>query len=66
MYQYQECLGGDFSNDGQIDVIDVVQLVDYILYPDSNNELNNNCADVDQNGLINIVDVVLLVELIIN
>ena len=66
VYQYQECLGGDFSNDGQIDVIDVVQLVDYILYPDSNNELNNNCADVDQNGLINIVDVVLLVELIIN
>ena len=46
-----------------VDVVDIVQLVDKILYGD-NSEFNS-CWDLNADGTINIIDVVSLVTLII-
>ena len=52
---------GDINLDGNLDVVDIVQLVNLIL----SNESNDN-ADINQDGAINVVDVVQLVNLILN
>ena len=52
---------GDINIDNQINVVDVVLLVSYIL-EDSN--IQN--GDINQDGLLNVIDVVLLVDIILN
>ena len=52
---------GDINIDNQINVVDVVLLVSYIL-EDSNIEN----GDINQDGLLNVIDVVLLVDIILN
>ena len=64
VYQFSECLYGDTTLDGQLNVSDIVQLVNYILYPENNNV--TDCSDINQDGSVNITDIVLLVELILN
>ena len=51
---------GDINQDGLIDILDIVQSVNYVL----NNEYNE-LADIDNNGLINILDIVQLIDLIL-
>ncbi len=51
---------GDINQDGLIDILDIVQSVNYVL----NNEYNE-LADMDNNGLINILDIVQLIDLIL-
>jgi len=60
---YNEGIIGDLNNDGNIDIIDIVSLVNIIL---DNNATYNVLADLNQDGINNIVDVVLLVNLILN
>lgn len=60
------CGGGDINLDGQLDVLDIVMAVQYII-----GELNFNsdefcAADFDTNGQIDILDIVALVSTIIN
>jgi len=52
---------GDINIDNQINIVDVVLLVSYIL-EDSNIEN----GDINQDGLLNVIDVVLLVDIILN
>ena len=52
---------GDINQDGAINVIDVVQLVNIIL----NNGLIDN-GDINNDGSINVIDVVQLVNIILN
>ena len=54
---------GDVNNDGMINVLDVVSLIDFILFP---NENNIECYDVNGDELINILDVVNTVNIILN
>lgn len=62
VYQLSECSLGDISNDGLIDVIDIVQLVDEIV----NESDYDSCSDINNDGQLNVIDIVSLVSLIIN
>ena len=53
---------GDVNEDGTINVLDVVLLVNVIL--DSGNT-GGDCSDVNGDGTINVLDVVLLVNIIL-
>jgi hypothetical protein len=55
-------LTGDINGDGNINVLDVVMLVDYILNPDTS-ELES--ADINSDGNIDILDVVALVGIVL-
>jgi len=65
VYQKSACVYGDISQDGSVDVVDIVQLVDYILNGINNLEINN-CSDLNSDGNLDIVDVVSIVSLIVN
>ena len=54
---------GDINNDGNIDVLDVVILVNYILNGDTS-ELDG--ADINNDGVINVLDIVALVNIILS
>ncbi len=56
------CLSGDLNGDGILNVLDVVSMVNAILY---NDELDP-CADVNDDGIVNVLDVVQLVGLILS
>ncbi len=66
----QECSPGDVSNDGQVDVIDIVMIVDYILdgFDGSIDEsdLDVECGDVTGDGEVNISDIVNIIHNILN
>ena len=51
---------GDLNGDGNIDVVDIVWLIDFIL-----NSEYTPIGDISQDGQLNITDIVLLVNLII-
>ena len=52
---------GDVNNDGNIDVIDIVELVFLIL----NNQFNE-FSDLNNDNILNVADIVLLVDMILN
>ena len=59
-----ECILGDVSGDGIINVIDIVSLVNHIL---GSNILDDTCAaDLNSDGVINVIDIVSLVNLILS
>tara|TARA_B100000029_G_scaffold174649_1_gene171529 strand:- start:3096 stop:3575 length:480 start_codon:yes stop_codon:yes gene_type:complete len=53
---------GDINQDGILNVLDVVSIINIILFDDTYNEL----ADLNQDNGINILDVVILVSMILN
>ena len=53
-------LTGDVNNDGVINVIDIVLVVDYIL-----NDLYITEGDINEDGLLNILDIVILTTIIL-
>jgi hypothetical protein len=57
-----ECLDGDANDDGVINVVDVVTLVNAILSADT---ASLECADMNADGLINVTDIVSIVNLIL-
>ena len=57
----QNNLIGDINNDGLINVVDVVQLVNIIL---SNQE--DDIADLNDDGVVNVLDIIALVNIILN
>jgi hypothetical protein len=57
-----ECsLPGDVNDDGNLNVIDVVIVVNIIL----NDEESDNCSDLNDDGVLNIIDIVILVNIIV-
>ena len=61
IYGYPNRTIGDLNDDGEINIVDVVLLVSFIL----ENSINEN-ADLNQDDFINVIDVVLLVDIILN
>jgi uncharacterized protein (TIGR02145 family) len=53
---------GDFTMDGIVNVLDLVQLVDVVL----DGELYIDYMDINQDGFLNIIDIVALVDIILN
>ena len=51
---------GDLNNDGVIDVIDIISMIDIIL----NGEYNSQ-ADILFNGVVDIVDIIQIVNIIL-
>ncbi len=59
--QTSNCINGDFNQDGFVNIIDIVQIIDAIL-----NNIEIQGADVNEDGFINVIDVVTLVSYILN
>ena len=64
----EECnqLLGDVNNDSQINVVDVVQLVNYILNGSGLQDCEIQASDFNEDNQINVVDIVNLVAFILN
>jgi hypothetical protein len=59
--EYGDILG-DINDDGEVNVVDVIIVVNMIL-----GELTiQDSADLNQDGLINVVDIIQLVNIILN
>lgn len=56
---------GDINGDGQINVIDVVMLVSFILQQDTPSDMEFSASDFNQDGALNVLDVVAIVEVIL-
>ncbi|MBT3250311.1 MAG: T9SS type A sorting domain-containing protein [Candidatus Marinimicrobia bacterium] len=55
------CNYGDVNNDGGIDILDVVEILNAILTGDEINE----CADINQDGEITIIDIVNMINFVL-
>jgi len=58
------CSPGDVNGDDTVNVLDVVQTVNYIL--NGPFDFATDCADVNADGVVNVLDVVLTVNFILN
>jgi len=56
---------GDINDDGQINVIDVVLLISFILQENTPSQIEFLASDSNQDSLLNVLDVVALVAIII-
>ena len=62
----EECTLGDVSNDGIINVIDIVSLVNHILGSNTLTDVGLCAADLNSDGIINVIDIVSLVNIILS
>jgi len=61
-----QCMQGDITNDGVIDILDIVTLVNAILGPVELTDLESCAADMNGDSIIDILDIVMLVNYILN
>ena len=59
-------ISGDINQDGFVDVLDIINLINYILETLIPTDAQYNLSDVNADGFLNILDVVLIVNLILN
>ena len=59
------CTAGDINLDGIVNVIDIVNLVNHILYGNALDEVQLCAADLNVDSVINVIDVVNLVNIIL-
>ena len=65
-YTNFECLNdGDVNLDNEINIVDVILIMNFILEVDLYNDIYQCQADIDLNNEINIIDIVLLVDYIL-
>ena len=65
IFQSESCLNalGDINQDGSVNILDVIVLVNYILDSESS---QSDLLDINSDGNINILDVIQLVNIILN
>ena len=59
-------ISGDISSDSEVNVIDVVNLINYILYIEEPSDYQFWAGDVNSDTVLNVLDVVILVDLILD
>tara|TARA_B100000131_G_C17911485_1_gene530536 strand:- start:440 stop:631 length:192 start_codon:yes stop_codon:yes gene_type:complete len=57
---------GDITNDGTIDVLDIVTIINIILDNTEPSEYQNIAADINQDNIINVQDAILLINIILS
>ena len=63
LYSYLNVSLGDFNNDNNINILDIIILANYVLNPESA-ELDG--ADVNDDNNVDILDIVQLVNIVLN
>ena len=63
VYADLQSMPGDVNMDGQINVVDIVMIVGFII--DGESEINFDYADINNDGSINVVDIVQIVGIIL-
>ena len=53
---------GDVNSDGVIDVVDITQILWYILSPEGSIGINLAGADLNEDGFINVQDIITLID----
>lgn len=62
----EECTAGDLNDDGLINVIDVVSLVNLVLETILPNEQDVCAGDMNDDGILNVLDIILVVNIILD
>ena len=62
----QSILYGDVNFDGEINIVDVVQIVNFVLNVNIPSELEFQASDMNSDGIINVLDVIQLVNIILD
>ena len=58
------CTAGDINQDGLVNVLDIVTVVNFIMLTSEPNDDEACAADYNEDGLINVLDIVSIVNLI--
>ena len=61
-----EILLGDINQDGVIDILDIVFIINFILGQEDFSIAEEIASDLNSDGIINIQDVILIINLILN
>ena len=62
--QSMDCtISGDINNDNLVNILDVVETVNLILFM---NDDYSDCSDMNDDGVINVIDIINLVNIILN
>ena len=61
-----QCGTGDVNTDGNVDVLDVVQVVNFIIGNSAPDDAQACAADMNEDGNVDVLDVVQMVNMIIN
>jgi hypothetical protein len=57
---------GDINEDGLLNILDIVILVNCALQTENSNECYDELGDTNSDNVINILDIVILVNMILN
>ena len=60
MNVYENYLNGDINNDGILNILDIVQIIDMIL----SNEYSV-IADINEDDFVNVLDVIVMVNILL-
>ncbi len=60
-----DCLSGDANSDGNIDVLDIVEIVGYIL-DSSNDNIDFECTDMNGDESVDVLDIIELVNIVLD
>ena len=69
MYSYvddEPLVPGDLNFDANVDVLDVVLLVNFVLETTNPTDLEFEAGDINSDGILNVLDIVQVVNLILS
>ena len=58
-------ISGDVNDDGQLNVLDIVQIVNYVLGNLEFSDSQISSADMDTNSFVNVLDVIIILDIIL-
>ena len=56
---------GDINDDGMINILDVILIVNIIIYESDLEDIIAHISDINNDGLINIQDIILIINFIL-